>query len=188
MLSFLKKISSNWLNRHMGPKKIKKSYCVNDSNILNRVWTDPVYFIAFGFGSGLFKKAPGTFGTLAAIPIYFLINNTAPLVYLGIVIILFVLGVFVANKISNELGVHDHQGIVIDEIVGYLLVMFLVPSQIYLVFLGFVFFRLFDIWKPEPIGWLDRRVKGGFGIMLDDFIAAIFAWIVLQLIILVINL
>jgi phosphatidylglycerophosphatase A len=148
-----------------------------------KVWTDPIYFLAFGFGSGLSPIAPGTFGTLAAIPIYcvfaFFLNAQ---IYLILTLIAFFAGIFICGKVSRDLGVHDYGGIVWDEIVGYLLTMFMVPLHWFWIVLGFVLFRIFDIWKPYPIGWVDKRVSGGFGIMIDDVIAAIPAFFILQIV------
>lgn len=149
-------------------------------NLPQKIWRDPAYFIAFGFGSGLMPVGPGTWGTVAAIPIYFLLAQTHWSVYLSVTLVSFVLGVFVCNKVSRDLGVPDYSGIVWDEIVGFLLTMFLVPFHLIWIISGFLLFRLFDIWKPNPIKWLDHHVKGGFGIMIDDVLAAIFAWIILQ--------
>ncbi|WP_131777462.1 phosphatidylglycerophosphatase A family protein [Legionella impletisoli] len=146
-----------------------------------KVLQDPLYFIAFGFGSGLIKPAPGTWGTLAAIPIYLLFAGTPWTVYVFFTIFAFVLGVYASQKVSSDLGVHDYSGIVWDEVVGYLITMFLAPPGFLWVIVGFALFRLFDIWKPEPIRFIDRKVKGGLGIMLDDVIAALMAWILLQL-------
>ena len=151
------------------------------SKLSTKVWQDPSYFIAFGFGSGLLPVAPGTWGTLAAIPIYWLLLNTGSLVYLISVIVCFLLGVVVSDKVTRELGVQDYKGIVWDEVVGFLLTMFLAPVGIVWTLLGFLLFRLFDVWKPAPIGWVDEHVHGGLGIMLDDVLAAIPAWLVLQL-------
>jgi phosphatidylglycerophosphatase A len=145
------------------------------------VWRDPAYFIAFGFGSGLMPIAPGTWGTLVAIPIYLLMVQLPPFLYLLLVAVGFFLGVWVCNKVSRELGVHDYAGIVWDEVVGYLLTMFLVPAGPVSILLGFCLFRLFDILKPFPIRWVDKHVHGGLGIMLDDVIAAIPAFVILQL-------
>lgn len=149
-------------------------------NLPQKVWRDPAYFIAFGFGSGLMPVAPGTWGTVAAIPIYLLLAQTHWSVYLFVTLVSFILGVFICNKVSRDLGVPDYSGIVWDEIVGFLLTMFLVPFHVIWIISGFLLFRLFDIWKPNPIKWLDHYVKGGFGIMIDDVLAAIFAWIILQ--------
>ncbi len=156
---------------------------MNVIKLSNKVWQDPAYFIAFGFGSGLMPMAPGTWGTLAAMPIYLLWANSPWQIYLILTLAAFVLGVAVSDKVSTELGVHDYSGIVWDEVVGYLLTMFLAPVNIWWMIIGFFLFRLFDIWKPQPIGFVDKHVHGGLGIMLDDVLAAVPAWAVLQLLI-----
>lgn len=92
---------------------------MNQVNLVKKVWADPIYFIAFGLGSGLLPKAPGTWGTLAAIPLYLLFMNTHWSIYLLITLIAFVLGVWVSDKVSKDLGVHDYKGIVWDEVVGF---------------------------------------------------------------------
>ncbi|KTD74796.1 phosphatidylglycerophosphatase A [Legionella waltersii] len=155
---------------------------MNQTNLVNRVWQNPIYFIAFGFGSGLMSIAPGTWGTLAAIPLYLLLMNSHWTVYLVCTILAFLLGVWVSDKVSSDLGVHDYKGIVWDEVVGYLLTMFLAPKGYVWMLIGFILFRIFDIWKPQPIRTIDKQVKGGIGIMLDDVIAAIPAWGIIQLI------
>jgi phosphatidylglycerophosphatase A len=141
----------------------------------------PTHLLAFGFGSGLLPKAPGTFGTLAAIPIYLLMQPLSIWLYLLLVISGFLLGIWICDQTSKDLGVHDHSGIVWDEIIGYLLAMTFVPFGIWWVLIGFGLFRLFDILKPWPIGWLDKRVGGGLGIMLDDILAGLFAGLVMLL-------
>ncbi|MFT6624662.1 MAG: phosphatidylglycerophosphatase A [Cycloclasticus sp.] len=135
----------------------------------------PVQMLAFGFGSGLAKKAPGTMGTLAAIPMYYCLIRFFESWYLAVLVLTAVLGIWICGKAAKDIGVHDHGGIVWDEIVGYLLTMYWVPFSWQNVILGFVFFRLFDILKPWPINWLDRHVSGGVGIMLDDVVAALMA-------------
>jgi phosphatidylglycerophosphatase A len=142
----------------------------------------PLHLLAFGFGSGLAPKAPGTFGTLVAVPIYLLMQGLPLIAYLALVLAGFIAGIWICDRTSRDLGVHDHGGIVWDEIVGYLLTMTLAPSGWVWVLLGFLLFRFFDILKPWPIRWLDRRVPGGFGIMLDDLIAGLFAGVVMLLI------
>jgi phosphatidylglycerophosphatase A len=142
--------------------------------------TNADHFFAFGFGSGLAPKAPGTFGTLAAVPIYWLIQDLSWPIYATWLIVTFALGVYWCDRSSKQLGVHDHGGIVWDEFVGYWITMFLAPAGWLWMLLGFVLFRFFDIIKPWPIGWLDRKVGGGFGIMIDDVLAGIYAFIVLQ--------
>ncbi|MGC1183071.1 phosphatidylglycerophosphatase A family protein [Legionella sp.] len=150
-------------------------------NLTQRVWQDPVYFVAFGFGSGLMPTAPGTWGTLAAFPVYLLLMNCHWIIYLFLTMMAFILGVWVCDKVSKEMGVHDYKGIVWDEVVGYLLTMFLAPKGLFWMLCGFILFRIFDIWKPQPIGYIDRKVHGGFGIMLDDVVAAVPAWVIMQL-------
>jgi|SRR5580704_16174886 phosphatidylglycerophosphatase A len=154
---------------------------MNPVNIANRVWQDPVYFIAFGFGSGLLPMAPGTWGTLAAMPLYLLLVGSHWSLYLAFTLLAFIVGVRVSDVVSKDLGVHDYKGIVWDEVVGYLLTMFLAPPGFFWMILGFFLFRLFDIWKPQPIGYVDQQVKGGLGIMLDDVLAAIPAWLIMQI-------
>lgn len=151
--------------------------------LANKVWQDPIYFLAFGFGSGLMPIAPGTWGTLAAMPVYLLWANSPWQIYVTLTLAAFILGVAVCNKVSSDLGVHDYSGIVWDEVVGYLLTMFLAPVNIWWMIIGFFLFRLFDIWKPQPIRFVDKHVHGGLGIMLDDVLAAVPAWAVLQLLI-----
>lgn len=147
-----------------------------------QVSTNPDHFFAFGFGSGLAPKAPGTFGTLAAIPIFLIIQDLPWLLYLSWLIVTFALGVFWCDRSSQQLGVHDHGGIVWDEFVGFWATMFMAPAGWAWVLLGFVLFRVFDVLKPWPISWLDKKVHGGFGIMVDDLLAGIYAGISLQVI------
>jgi len=144
------------------------------------VLQSPACFIALGAGLGLSPKAPGTVGTLLAIPLLFLMPQSV-LAYLLVVAVLFAFGVWCCDVCARELGVHDHPGIVWDEVVGYLLVMVAVPRTLVFVVAGFILFRIFDILKPWPIRWVDNRIHGGIGIMLDDVLAAVFAGLVLQL-------
>ena len=145
------------------------------------VFTSPVHFLAFGFGSGLAPFAPGTAGTAAAIPIYLLLQGFPLWGYLAITAMVAVAGIWLCGQSSRALGVHDHPGIVWDEIAGYLVTMAAAPRGWEWVLLGFVLFRLFDIVKPWPCRLVDRRVQGGLGIMLDDLIAGIYAFVLLQL-------
>ncbi|WP_316365058.1 phosphatidylglycerophosphatase A family protein [Candidatus Thiodiazotropha sp. CDECU1] len=134
----------------------------------------PVHLLAFGFGSGLLPKAPGTYGTLVGIPLYLLLQPLSLLLYSLLVLLAFVAGVWICQRTSDDLGVHDHSGIVWDEIVGYLVAMAIAPAGWAWIAIGFLLFRGFDILKPWPILWIDRRVKGGLGIMLDDVVAGLF--------------
>ncbi len=155
---------------------------VNKTQLL----ASPANFFALGAGSGLAPVAPGTFGTVAAIPLALLMPNNLA-IYSLIVIVLFVVGVWVCDSCANNLGVHDHPAIVFDEWVGYLITMIAVPRSLWFLLLGFVLFRLFDVLKPWPIGVADKRVSGGLGIMVDDVIAGVFAAVSMQLIILLLS-
>jgi len=146
--------------------------------------TDPALFLAFGFGSGLAKKAPGTCGTLAAIPLYWLMIQAGLPIYSLLTVIATVAGIRICGIAADKLGEHDFGGIVWDEVAGYLITMWLVPFSWQTALLGFVLFRIFDIIKPWPIKWIDQKVQGGLGIMLDDVLAGVFAgallWIAAQ--------
>ena len=141
----------------------------------------PTQFLAFGLGSGLAPKAPGTFGTLAAVPIYWFIAEWPALHYAGFILVTAILGIWICGAASKQLGVHDHGGIVWDEFVGYWITMWAVPVDWVWMIAGFVAFRVFDIIKPWPIGWLDKKVSGGFGIMVDDIVAGVMACITLHI-------
>lgn len=143
---------------------------------------NPLHFLSLGFGSGLAPKAPGTFGTLAAIPVYILCMQLDLVGYIAAVVLITLIGIALCHYTSSHLNVHDHPGIVIDEIAGYLITMIAVPFGWTWIVAGFVLFRFFDILKPWPISWLDKHLKGGPGIMLDDVLAGIFALCVLQFI------
>jgi len=146
------------------------------------VFTNPIHFVAFGFGSGLSPKAPGTAGTVVAVILYLLLSQLPLTAYVLMLLITFVAGIYLCDRSSKLLGVHDHGGIVWDEFVGYWIAMLLAPTGWIWIIVGFILFRLFDILKPFPINYLDKHVHGGLGIMLDDVLAGIFALICLQLI------
>jgi phosphatidylglycerophosphatase A len=150
------------------------------------VWRNPIHFAAFGFGSGAAPVAPGTFGTLAAVALYLLLPTMPVMVYCLFLLLTFALGVWLCERTARDIGVHDHGGIVWDEFVGYWLTMLLAPPGWFWIVLGFVLFRFFDIVKPWPIRWLDANVEGGFGIMIDDVLAAVMALICMQLLAVVI--
>lgn len=145
------------------------------------VLTSPVHFLAFGLGSGLAPKAPGTFGTLAAVPFYWLLAMLPLWAYGLAVVMAAIAGVWICGESSRRLGVHDHGGIVWDEFVGLWITLFAAPQGWLWLIVGFALFRLFDIWKPWPIRMADRQVSGGFGIMLDDILAGLYALASLQL-------
>jgi len=144
--------------------------------------SNPIHFLALGFGSGLLPKAPGTYGTLAAIPLYLLLAPTTMTTYLAIVIVMSIAGIYICGKAAKDSGVHDHGAIVWDEIVGFLITMFMVPLSWKSVVVGFILFRLFDIFKPWPISFVDKNLHGGLGIMVDDILAGFAALACMHLI------
>lgn len=142
---------------------------------------NPVHLLAFGFGSGVMPKAPGTWGTLVAIPMFLLIQGLPLIAYLVFVLFTVVVGVWLCHVTAKDLGVHDHPGIVWDEIVGYLITMIAAPPGWLWLLIGFVLFRVFDILKPWPIRSVDDGMGGGIGIMMDDVLAGLMALGCLQL-------
>ena len=141
----------------------------------------PLHFLSLGLGSGLSPKAPGTVGTLVGFPLFWLLMDLPQLQqWLGL-LLLFMLGIWCCEFTGRALGVSDHGAIVWDEIVAMAGVLTTVPHSWGWAVAAFALFRLFDIWKPFPVRWADRHVKGGLGVMLDDVLAAIMAIVVLQL-------
>jgi len=146
----------------------------------------PAHFIALGFGAGLAPIVPGTFGTLAAIPIYWALALVLPPLAIAFLAIpLFFVGVWACDVTGRDLGVADHRAMVWDEIVAFLPLAAVSSESPWLQALAFLLFRLFDIWKPFPIRDLERRVKGGLGVMIDDVGAAFYAYVVFVVIIVV---
>ncbi len=151
------------------------------------ILTTPEHLVAFGFGAGLAPKAPGTMGSLVGVLLFLPLWFLNPEWYASVAAVLFVVGCWICGESARLLGVHDHGGIVFDEIVGMLvaaapLVLWPPASALtgaVLLAVAFALFRLFDIWKPWPIRVLDRHVHGGFGIMVDDLLAGVFAAVVL---------
>lgn len=146
------------------------------------IWKDPIQLLACGLGTGSMPYAPGTFGTLLAVPVYWFMQSLSMEAYIGLTGLLFLLGIFLCGYTAKKLGTHDHGGIVWDEVVGYLITMTFVPVGWAWIVLGFLLFRLADIFKPWPIRWFDQHVTGGFGIMLDDVLAGVYAMLVLYII------
>ena len=142
---------------------------------------NPLHLLSLGFGSGLSPHAPGTMGTLVAVPMYLLLGRLDLIVYLMVILGGFILGVYICNYTSKALGVHDHSGIVWDEIIGYWITMIAVPALTWeWILAGFVLFRLFDIIKPWPVNIADKHLSGGFGIMIDDVLAGLYAFACIQ--------
>lgn len=139
----------------------------------------PVHLISLGFGSGLSPWAPGTAGTLVAIPIHIALSQTPQWCYLAVTLATIMLGIWTCGQTAKALGVHDASVIVWDEVAGYLVAMTLMPPTVAGIVAGFLLFRLFDILKPWPIRAIDQRLPGGAGIMLDDVLAGIYTLLVL---------
>jgi phosphatidylglycerophosphatase A len=148
----------------------------------------PAGWLACGFGSGLAPVAQGTFGSLAALLPWLLLRELSLPLYLAVLLVGFGVGVWACDVAGRALGVDDHRSLVWDEFIGLwiallpLLIPALMPNGAaawWMPAIGFVLFRLFDVWKPWPISWLDRRVKGGMGVMIDDVLAGVFAAVVL---------
>ena len=146
------------------------------------IWHQPLYFIDFGFGSGAMPLAPGTFGTLMAIPFYMVLQALPLAAYLIFVIIFCIFSIWICDRVSRDIGIHDHPGMCIDEFAGFFVTMIDAPPGFTWIILGFVLFRLFDIWKPWPIFFIDKKIHGGIGIVLDDIVAGIFSMVGIQLI------
>jgi phosphatidylglycerophosphatase A len=141
----------------------------------------PSSFIAYGFGSGLAPKAPGTVGTLAALPIYWLMQDWPLTIYLASVFLAFMAGIWLCQRTVDWIKEDDPSGVVWDEIVGYLVAMTFAPAGWEWMLTGFVLFRFFDIVKPWPVSWADNRLHGGLGIMLDDVVAGTYVIAILQI-------
>ena len=140
----------------------------------------PILFFAFGRGSGLAPKAPGTAGTLVALLIWFFLADLPLEIYVVIVAIAAIFGIYLCGRAAKDLGIHDHPGIVWDEFVGFWIAMIGLPVTWSSIIAGFFLFRIFDILKPWPIGWIDKNFHGGLGIMLDDVIAGLATAIVIS--------
>jgi phosphatidylglycerophosphatase A len=145
------------------------------------VWNHPAHAIAFGFGAGM-SPAPGTVGTLVAFPLYalLLLWLPRPAVYVALVLV-FLVGLWAADRTGKSLGIEDYHGIVCDEIAAYLATLYLVPQGPAWFIASFIVFRAFDIWKPFPISYLERTIRGALGVMLDDLMAGIYTILVLRL-------
>jgi len=142
----------------------------------------PAHVLAFGFGAGLAPAAPGTVATLLAFPLFWLLQPLLPPAgFLLLLAALFAAGIWACDKTGRALGVADHGGMVWDEVVAFMLVLFFTPDSWYWQAFAFLLFRLFDIFKPQPIRYYDRTFKSGFGVMLDDLVAAFYTLLVMAL-------
>lgn len=144
------------------------------------IWHHPLYFIAFGFGSGAMPFAPGTFGTLMAVPFYLLLQLLPPAIYLSCLVILIFACSLLCQHLSQQLKISDHPGMCIDEFIGFFVTMIFAPKGWAWILLGIILFRIFDIWKPWPIRYIDQTMHSGFGMILDDVVAGLFAMVIMQ--------
>jgi len=152
-----------------------------ETDLARTVLRDPVNFLAFGFGTGLAPFAPGTFGSIPGVLLFWLTVDFGLYVQLGVAGVLVIAGVWICGESARRIGVHDHGGIVWDEIAGIYITLLAAPFSITAWVLAFLLFRFFDIVKPWPIRDLDHRLGGGLGIMLDDLVAALYAAVILGL-------
>ena len=148
-------------------------------NLVRQVLTDPVHILAFGFGTGLAPVAPGTVGSLVGVLLAWLTLDLGFITHIGIAAAISIVGIWICGESARRLGIHDHGGIVWDEIAGMYIVLIVAPPTLLAWILAFGLFRVFDIVKPWPIRDLDHRLKGGLGIMLDDLVAALYAALLL---------
>jgi phosphatidylglycerophosphatase A len=150
-----------------------------DKELARKVLRDPVNLLAFGLGTGLSPVAPGTVGTVLGVVLAWLLQSQGIELKLAVGLVLVVSGIWICGESARRVGVHDHSGIVWDEIAAMYLILLLVPISLIGWTAAFALFRLFDIWKPWPIRDLDHRLHGGLGIMLDDLVAALYAALIL---------
>jgi phosphatidylglycerophosphatase A len=149
---------------------------------MNKIIERIIECLATFFYVGKIPKAPGTFGTLAAIPLWFVMTKLNPIFYMALTVLILILGIFISEAYERTLKTHDSKTIVIDEVAGFLITMVWLPVTWQSVVLGFLLFRFFDILKPGPIKLIDQKVKGGVGVMLDDVAAGIIASLILQIV------
>jgi phosphatidylglycerophosphatase A len=145
------------------------------------IWKYPAHFLAYGFGTGLIPFAPGTFGSLIGVTLFWFMAPVGAASYGGLVVVMFVAGIFICGQTARDVGAIDPGFIVYDEIVGFLVAMYLLPRDLRWIAAGFVVYRIFDIWKPFPIHYVESHLGLGSGIMADDVIAGIYTLTVLHL-------
>lgn len=147
---------------------------------LDSIWTNPVHFVACGFGIGAIPYCPGTFGTVIGIPLVIVLSHYSVLSYFVVCFILFCVGIYLCGRTNHDFGTTDHPAAVFDEIATFPVVMIGIPTHWFFLLVGFFLFRFFDIVKPWPIRWVDKNIHNGFGVMFDDLLAAIFSSIILH--------
>ncbi|MCW8877113.1 MAG: phosphatidylglycerophosphatase A [Kangiellaceae bacterium] len=148
---------------------------MSSESVTKQVLTHPVHFLAFGFGSGLSPKAPGTCGSLIIVPVLFGFSFLSANTFIVATMLVSLSGIYICGRSAELLKTHDHPGIVWDEFAGMFVTFLFIPITWQNLIAGFILFRLFDILKPWPIKWVDKKVSGGLGIMLDDILAGLAA-------------
>ena len=144
------------------------------------LWKYPIHLLAYGFGTGLSPVAPGTVGSLVGVLLVWLMAPLAPLVYAAITAGMFIAGIFICGQTARDIGAVDPGAIVFDEIVGFLVAMYMMPATGPWLLAGFLVYRIFDIWKPWPIHLVEEKLGLGTAIMVDDVIAGLYTLAVLQ--------
>jgi phosphatidylglycerophosphatase A len=144
------------------------------------IWSNPIHFVACGFGVGAIPWAPGTFGTLAAIPFYLLMAKGSFTIYCLLTIAYCAVSMYTTHITCEDIGIHDHPSTVSDEFAGFFVTMLGIAPSFWAILIGFVLFRIFDIFKPWPISWLDQHVHGGVGVVIDDVAAGLCSCIILH--------
>lgn len=145
------------------------------------IWKYPIHFLAYGLGTGLMPVAPGTFGSLIGVVLFRFMSLMKPLPYAAVVIVMFVAGIFICGQTARDVSAIDPGFIVYDEVVGFLVAMYLMPATFRWLAAGFVIYRIFDIWKPFPIHYVESHLGLGSGIMTDDVIAGLYTLVILHL-------
>lgn len=148
------------------------------------IWTNPIHFITCGFGIGAFPFFPGTVATAFAIPLVILLSHTAWWFYLSICCLMFLSGIYLCGITNRDFGTDDHPAAVWDEIATFPIAMLGIPVTPFFLLIAFVLFRFFDIVKPGPIRWVDKNMHSGFGVMLDDLLAALATLILMHALVL----
>ncbi len=175
MRQLTSRLSLNWLNRAAN-RSHEKAHPTPAA-----VWRNPLYFFGFGLGTGAIPFAPGTFGTLMAVPFYLLLRPLPLFAYLIFTLLFIAASSWLCSYLSRNMQTHDDPGMCIDEFAGFFVTMIHTPAHWWVVVSGVILFRFFDIFKPWPISFLDEHVSGGLGMVLDDVVAGIVSCLILQL-------
>lgn len=147
------------------------------------IFTNPIHFVACGFGIGIVPIVPGTFGTLMSLPFCLVFSRYDIWIYIVLTLIFLVISAWTTDVTCRDFGVHDHTATVSDEVAGFLVCMIGIPIHWWTLLIAFALFRLFDILKPGPIAWIDQHIHGGLGVVLDDVVAALMTWLIMMFVV-----